>query len=55
LFHVLDGKTTSDYIARVEPSPTGGKKMAEFFLDVIEDPEKYRVDASPTSMNMVRT
>jgi hypothetical protein len=32
LYHVLDGKNTRDYVARVEPSPTGGRKMAEFLL-----------------------
>jgi hypothetical protein len=37
LFHVLDGKTTSDYDERVEPSPSGGRKMAEYLLDVIEE------------------
>lgn len=29
LFQVLDGKTTEDYLQRVEPSPSGGKKMAD--------------------------
>jgi len=32
LFHVLDGKNTEDYVQRVEPSPVGGRKMAEFLL-----------------------
>jgi len=36
LFRVLDGQNTSDYIARVEPSPSGGRKMAEFILDMID-------------------
>ena len=35
LFQVLDGKTTSDYCQRVEPSPQGGRKMANFILDLI--------------------
>merc|ERR1712079_900268 len=35
LFEVLDGKTSTDYVARVEPSPSGGKKMAEALMDVI--------------------
>jgi hypothetical protein len=35
LFNVLDGKNSEDYVARVEPSAAGGKKMAEFFLDLI--------------------
>jgi hypothetical protein len=38
LFHVLDGKTTSDYCQRVEPSAQGGQKMANFILDHIESP-----------------
>lgn len=36
LFNVLDGKSTRDYIARVEPSSTGGRKMAEYLLDIID-------------------
>ncbi|KAL7535671.1 hypothetical protein ACHAWF_005229, partial [Thalassiosira exigua] len=35
LFHTLDGTRSEDYIARVEPSAAGGRKMAEYFLDVI--------------------
>jgi hypothetical protein len=38
LFNALDGKNTLDYVARVEPSATGGKKLAEFLLDVIDNP-----------------
>jgi hypothetical protein len=38
LFNVLDGKRSGDYIARVEPSAIGGRKMAEFLLDLIESP-----------------
>lgn len=29
MFEVLDGKNTEDYLQRVEPSPSGGKKMAD--------------------------
>ena len=36
LFNVLDGKNTSDYVARVEPSSQGGRKMAEFLLDTMD-------------------
>ena len=36
LFEVLDGTRTEDYVARVEPSAVGGRKMAEFILDKIE-------------------
>ena len=38
LFHVLDGKCTEDYVARVEPSAVGGKKMAQLLLDIIQRP-----------------
>jgi hypothetical protein len=38
LFRVLDGKIAEDYVARVEPSPDGGKKMAELILDLIDLP-----------------
>lgn len=36
LFRSLDGKNPSDYVARVEPSAQGGRKMADFLLDIIE-------------------
>lgn len=36
LFESLSGKTSSDYVARVEPSPSGGRKMAEQILALIE-------------------
>jgi len=35
LFKVLDGKTSSDYLERVEPSPSGGEKMACGLMDAI--------------------
>lgn len=38
LFHVLDGKDTRDYVQRVEPSPSGGRRMAELLLDIIHAP-----------------
>jgi len=37
LFHPLDGTRSEDYVARVEPSARGGKKMAEYMLDVIHN------------------
>ncbi len=54
LFNVLDGKCSDDYVARVEPSAIGGKKMAEYLLDVMEHPVKARIDkvAAPTSSLM---
>ncbi len=33
LSDALDGKLTSDYEARVEPSVTGGEKLARLLLD----------------------
>jgi hypothetical protein len=41
LFNALDGKNSSDYIARVEPSSQGGRKMAEYLLDMIDGPSAY--------------
>jgi len=38
LFNVLNGKNSEDYVARVEPSALGGKKMAEYLLDIIQEP-----------------
>ena len=40
---MLDGKRSEDYIARVEPSAMGGRKMAEFLLDMIETPSHSRL------------
>jgi hypothetical protein len=54
LFHVLDGRTSTDYIARVEPSSDGGRKMAEYILESIEMMEKGRLyqPSSPGYMSM---
>lgn len=35
LFEVLNGKTSADYLQRVEPSPQGGRKMASALLEAI--------------------
>jgi hypothetical protein len=40
LYRVLQGRERDDYVARVEPSPTGGRKLAEFLL-------AYILDATP--------
>jgi hypothetical protein len=63
LFHVLNGKNSEDYIERVEPSTSGGRKMAEFFLDhlrseeatsrPVEDPAATNIGAAPSSSLMV--
>ena len=60
LFNVLDGKRSEDYIARVEPSAIGGRKMAEFFLDLIETPTssmsaENRVNAPTSGLMADRT
>lgn len=39
LFETLDGKTTDDYVARVEPSISGGRKMAGAYLDLLASQE----------------
>jgi hypothetical protein len=36
LFEVLDGKRAEDYVARVEPSSEGGKKMAQKFTEMLK-------------------
>ena len=35
LFSILDGKSTEDYVARVEPSSIGGRKIASFILNIL--------------------
>ena len=52
LYHPLDGSDSADYVARVEPSAVGGKKMAEFFLDAIHSQSPAMVGpvtSAPTS------
>ena len=39
LFEVLDGSCSEDYVQRVEPSPTGGRKIAAALIDAILDGE----------------
>jgi len=34
-YQVLDGKTSSDYIQRVEPSSQGGRKLAEALMEFL--------------------
>ena len=46
LFRVLDGKFSSDYVARVEPSPSGGRKMAEFILDLMDQHPNFQTSES---------
>lgn len=36
LFEELDGKTSCDYLQRVEPSPAGGKKMAKQLMNALQ-------------------
>ena len=42
LFEVLDGKNEQDYVQRVEPSASGGVKMAEFILDKVISVEQEK-------------
>ena len=35
LYEVLDGKNSIDYVARVEPSSRGGKKLAFSIIDLV--------------------
>jgi len=48
LFNVLDGKCSEDYVARVEPSSLGGKKMAEYLLDTIQNTGE--LETAPTTV-----
>jgi len=59
LFKVLDGKKSEDYKERVEPSETGGKVMAKFMLEII-DQNLNRLEATsqakaPLSETMSRS
>jgi len=36
LYEALDGSDSKDYVARVEPSDRGGRKLAEFILNSID-------------------
>lgn len=51
LFHSLDGTRSSDYVARVEPSAIGGKKMAELLLDAVHNnfADRSSQDGAPTT------
>jgi len=51
LYNVLDGRNSVDYVARVEPSSSGGKKMAEYFLDIIQNPLLHMI-VPPTSTSI---
>eukprot|EP00804_Cyclotella_cryptica_P015462 CCRYP_008051-RA/>CCRYP_008051-RA protein AED:0.11 eAED:0.11 QI:843/1/1/1/1/0.8/5/188/146 len=53
LFHSLDGTRSEDYVARVEPSASGGRKMAELLLDAIHNSameSNVRTGAPTTSL-----
>lgn len=52
LYHVLDGKRSEDYVARVEPSAIGGRKMAEYILDMMQRPAAATMGAAPTTAYM---
>ncbi|GAX09473.1 hypothetical protein FisN_6Lh148 [Fistulifera solaris] len=52
LYNALNGKDTTDYVARVEPSAKGGTKMAEFLLDIIDNPPVTPSMSPPTSSQM---
>eukprot|EP00978_Attheya_sp_CCMP212_P009836 scaffold23438_cov50-Attheya_sp.AAC.2 len=46
LFNVLDGKCSEDYVARVEPSAIGSRKIAEFLLDIVNKPTDTATEAN---------
>jgi len=37
LHEVLDGKSVGDYTARVEPTESGGKKIAVRFVELLDE------------------
>ncbi|KAL3758648.1 hypothetical protein ACHAWU_005234 [Discostella pseudostelligera] len=41
LFVPLDGTNSEDYVARVEPSALGGKKMAEYLLNFVQSENRH--------------
>jgi hypothetical protein len=49
LFAALDGTRSEDYVARVEPSAIGGRKMAEFLLNVIHSENGHKATIGMTS------
>jgi hypothetical protein len=54
LFDALDGKTSDDSVARVEPSSQGGKKMAGYLLKMIERDEQLIFMASAHAQEQAR-
>ena len=50
LFEALDGKDTSDYVQRVEPSASGGEKIASLVVSVLQRELQHEVD-SPLVMS----
>lgn len=55
LFRCLDGKSSEDYVARVEPSAAGGRKMAEFLLDFIQQPAGQGLPLPPHAVSAPST
>lgn len=51
--HVLDGRNSDDYVARVEPSSQGGKKMAELFLNIINEDSASSLNVQPPHSNAI--
>ena len=49
LFEALDGKETADYVQRVEPSASGGEKMASLLVTMLQRELQHEV-ASPLAM-----
>jgi hypothetical protein len=58
LFVPLDGTNSEDYVARVEPSASGGKKVAKYLLQCIrhspsEVTPMYRYYSAPPTTTFV--
>ena len=51
MYEALDGKTTSDYVQRVEPSSQGGQKLAKLIMDRLEPSLRAEGRASSGAAN----
>jgi hypothetical protein len=52
LFDVLDGQRSEDFVARVEPSAIGGRKMAEYIWVLAKQPTSVGVAGPPATSYM---
>lgn len=53
LFEVLNGKNTGEYVARVEPSSTGGELMGSAFVRRLEEEGVLTSPSSTTTLHHI--